>query len=212
MGLPVGTYSVCVTDLYGCSACDTTILSTGNCSAHFNLYPDTILHQYIAVNMTSGVPPFSYSWNWGDSAMNDTTAFPTHTYANAGFYNICLTITDSVGCMETYCNSFYLFKNTSANSMIRIIVRPPTITGILKRNEPDNILVFPNPASGFFIVKNIPPNSHPNLQIENLLGEKILELTNIQNERIVNYQLLPGVYLITIFDDAMKITKKLILQ
>src|SRR5205085_9149859 len=84
-GLLAGSYAVCVTDVYGCSACDTVFVGTGNCSAHFNLYPDTVPHNYVAVNMASGVAPLSYSWSWGDGSPNDTGAFPNHTYAAAGF-------------------------------------------------------------------------------------------------------------------------------
>jgi hypothetical protein len=33
-GLPAGTYAVCVTDLYGCAACDTITIGIGSCSAY----------------------------------------------------------------------------------------------------------------------------------------------------------------------------------
>ncbi|HYV91527.1 MAG TPA: T9SS type A sorting domain-containing protein [Chitinophagales bacterium] len=145
-----GTYAVCVTDLYGCSACDSATVSTGNCSAYFALYPDTVPHQYSAVNMASGVSPLIYLWSWGDGTF-DSTAFPSHTYAAAGFYTICLTIHDSVGCVANYCNSYYLLKMSDAEAE-NTIVTVNVVAGIPTVIQITDVLqswsVFPNPASG----------------------------------------------------------------
>jgi len=145
-----GTYAVCVTDLYGCSACDSVIVSTGNCSAYFALYPDTVPHHYYAVNMASGVPPLTYMWSWGDGSF-DSTAFPSHTYAAAGFYTICLTIHDSVGCVANYCNSYYLLKMSDAeaeNTIVTVNVVADIPTAIQITDVLQSWSVFPNPASG----------------------------------------------------------------
>ena len=88
----------------------------------FDLYPDTLPHEYLAVNMASGVSPINYSWNWGDGSPADTGAFPTHLYSNAGFYNICLTITDGSGCTNTHCTSYYLMRQSASNTIISISV------------------------------------------------------------------------------------------
>lgn len=39
----------------------------------------------------------SYQWNFGDGATSNQM-LPTHTYANAGLYNVTLNVTDSIGC------------------------------------------------------------------------------------------------------------------
>src|SRR5690606_17406727 len=50
-----------------------------------------------------------YHWDFGDG---DTSvlAFPTHTYAQAGEYEVCLRISsyDSINnlCLDTYCDTF----------------------------------------------------------------------------------------------------------
>jgi len=185
-GLTHGTYHVCVTDLYGCIACDSVTVSTGNCSAYFYLYPDTATpHHYYAVNMASGVPPISYYWSWGDG-MHDTIAYPNHTYAAAGFYTICLSIIDSAGCTNTYCDSFYLQKTT--NTMITVDVIPNTITGIKEvNNSRNNIQIYPNPASEEIqvISNQLSVNS---IEIYNLLGEKIYStpITDNRPPRTIN--------------------------
>ncbi|MCH2021131.1 MAG: PKD domain-containing protein [Saprospiraceae bacterium] len=55
-------------------------------------------------NSISGV---TYSWDFGDNT-TATGTNPTHTYANTtpmGYYIVCLTATDSLGCTVTYCDT-----------------------------------------------------------------------------------------------------------
>lgn len=42
----------------------------------------------------TGLPPYSYVWNFGDGATPSTKQNPTHTYAKAGTFTYNLTITD----------------------------------------------------------------------------------------------------------------------
>jgi len=44
----------------------------------------------------------SYAWDFGD-ANTSSLANPMHTYAASGQYNVCLTITTSNNCTDTYC-------------------------------------------------------------------------------------------------------------
>lgn len=195
-GLSDGTYNVCVTDAYGCSACDSTTIFTGNCSAHFNLYPDSLPHNYLAINMASGAQPLTYSWDWGDGN-NSNTPYPNHTYSSPGFYTICLTITDAVGCTNTYCTSYYLQK--SANSMVNISVIPSIINEITENTKEETMLIFPNPACDYinFKVNNIDPTSE--VKIFNLLGEiKYFSILREKNDVINISDLSSGIYLIEV--------------
>lgn len=120
------------------------ILST-NCSALFTMIPDTlVVHHYYAVNYASGVPPLTYLWSWGDGSF-DSIAYPSHTYDTAGYYNICLTITDAIGCSSTYCDSSFLQK--SANTIISVDVIPPGATAINENELLGQIKIYPNPAN-----------------------------------------------------------------
>jgi len=194
-GLPHGTYQVCVTDVYGCTLCDSAIVSTGNCSAYFYLYPDTTtLHHYYAVNMASGVLPISYYWAWDDGT-HDTTAYPSHTYSTAGFYSICLTITDSVGCTDIHCDSFYLQKNT--NTILTVDVIPNTITGINGNYSDNSFFIYPNPASDYLIIKFTTNTSKATIKIYNLLGElKSTSMISLPESKINISDLPNGVYII----------------
>ncbi|MFT3883975.1 MAG: PKD domain-containing protein [Flavobacteriales bacterium] len=48
----------------------------------------------------TSVSATSYSWEFGDGTTSDETS-PTHTYATAGTYNVCLTATSDCGSMRT---------------------------------------------------------------------------------------------------------------
>ncbi|NJO70206.1 MAG: PKD domain-containing protein, partial [Bacteroidetes bacterium] len=47
------------------------------------------------VGLSSG-DPSKYVWDFGDGSKDSTTISPTHTYASAGTYNVCLTVSDPV--------------------------------------------------------------------------------------------------------------------
>ena len=51
--------------------------------------------------VTTGTPPYTYHWDYGDNTTPGTTANPTHTYATSGTFNVTLVVTDVNGCMDT---------------------------------------------------------------------------------------------------------------
>lgn len=63
----------------------------------------------------NSINPSTWSWDFGDGTTS-TDQNPIHTYAQGGFYNICLTIADSAGtCTDAYCNTVWAtcFYDTS---------------------------------------------------------------------------------------------------
>jgi len=169
-----GTYTVCVTDAYGCVVCDSITIGTGNCSANFLLYPDTLIqHHYWAVNQASGVPPLTYDWNWGDNTVHDFTANPSHVYANQGSYTICLTITDSVGCQNEFCQSFYLLHPKNLTP-VTVNVIGSLITGITQFSTLNSqISIFPNPNDGNFTLSYHSLSSNSQFIIKDVLGRTV---------------------------------------
>jgi len=47
-----------------------------------------------------GIPPYSYSWSFGDGS-TATSSTPVHTYQSNGYYNVTLTTMDSLGNSRT---------------------------------------------------------------------------------------------------------------
>jgi len=106
-----GTYNVCliITDNVGCvsDVChEVTVapITSGNCQAGFNWeqLTNTLTIHFINTS-TSEHDITSYMWNFGDGHNGDGQN-PNHTYAQAGVYNVCLTITDNTGCTSTICH------------------------------------------------------------------------------------------------------------
>jgi PKD repeat protein len=229
-GLSAGTYTVCATDANGCTACtgvtvtDTTFIS---CSANFYLYADsTMLHNYYAVNLSYGSAPISYLWSWGDGTY-DSTAYPMHDYTTAGYYEICLTISDGNGCSSTFCDSAYVLKHQpgklssrngseNSNSIRRVNVINPSVVGIFSDAQfLKTISVFPNPVS---FVLNISFEENKNLsasyKIFSLEGKEIMHGKLSAPENKLNVEKLSaGVYILQLSDsDGTKIFRKIIKQ
>jgi len=84
-----------------------SVLGPSGCASSFVVAKDSSqMLRYTATSTSSGIAPLSYYWTWGDGS-HDTAAAPAHTYANQGYYNICLTIIDSTGCISISCDSAY---------------------------------------------------------------------------------------------------------
>ena len=107
-----GTYNVCTIINTTCgidTLCTTLIVCGAPTSAAF--VPST---SGLTVSFTdSSTNAASYSWDFGDGS-TDTTANPSHTYANVGWYNVCLMTTSPCGAMDTLCDSILVCANPIA--------------------------------------------------------------------------------------------------
>ncbi len=113
-GLAPGTYSVCITDANGCTACAQVTLSysSSNCVAGFT-WAQSANNIIDFTNTSTPNSPNStfYNWDFGDNQF-DYVQNPSHTYANPGNYFVCLTIYDSLNsCQNTFCDSVTVYGN-----------------------------------------------------------------------------------------------------
>ena len=158
------------------------ISSSSSCSANFTMAPDTILHHYIATNLATGTGPLHYYWSWGDNTY-DTSAYPSHTYADTGYYNICLTIMDASNCSSIYCdNAFHALRTT--NTMVYVNVIAPVITGTNEHSSNlINITIYPNPAKNTINIHQSSTSPNEQLIITDILGHEVYKapLTGIDN-------------------------------
>jgi hypothetical protein len=196
--LSPGTYTVCATDGAGCTACNYSITVSSGCTAYYYLYADTNPHSYYLVNMSSGTPPLTYDWNWGDGSPHDTAAFPAHTYAGQGNYTICLSITDATSCTNSYCSAFYLLGPMSS-SAVGVQVIPPVTSGVQANSNVKIFSVYPNPTSGDLILR-LSENAEVN--IYNVLGETKFHSFIKENETHLNLSSLSsGIYFIKVTNE-----------
>ncbi len=162
------------------SISDTIIVYTcpdTNCHALYTLYPDTVTaHNWWALNQATGTGAITYTWYWGDGT-NSTGAYPSHTYSTAGNYNICLSIADSAGCTDTYCDSSTYIYKTDAVITVNVVGQLPT--GIAQIRNPNSaIRIYPNPAS-----------DQLNIQIDEALIGAQLNLYDVTGSLIQSTQL-----------------------
>jgi PKD repeat protein len=185
------------------------------CSASFNLFPDTsTLHNYWAVNYASGALPLQYDWDWGDGGPHDATAYPSHTYAAAGYYTICLTIADAVSCTNTVCqtNLLQVAQNSSAPvTMVQVNVVSSIPTGVSLSHTENNISISPNPVSEEIILHFDDEASHLVI-VCSALGEVLFERTMKEKQGKINMRNFPkGIYFVSVKDEKNNLmTKKIV--
>jgi len=165
-----GTYTICVNHYQTLNGVVTCIDSTcatitvpgsnvTSCNAEFivdtvNSFVGNIVIWNTSTFITTANHVNSFMWNFGDG-FTSTQAFPTHSYANPGMYNICLTvsslnITTQDSCVSTYCDS--LGVDANGNLIYKgaagwtLNVLDPNSIGI-EENLLSGISTYPNPVN-----------------------------------------------------------------
>ena len=123
------------------------------CSASYYWVHDSTLAYTILLYNTSNASLFaSYFWDFGDGS-SSTLAYPSHVYAGAGTYTVCVTIADS-GCTSTYCDTIAVtYKSLAAFSIN--VVSPST--AVVKEKIKTDLMVYPNPFMISRPSKDSPP-------------------------------------------------------
>jgi PKD repeat protein len=114
-----GTYNVClkIMSSTGCqdSVCKTVTIAVSPapvCNAEFSFTKDS--SNYKLVKFLAGVntaypsndPVIERKWKFGDGdSLVGNVQNPTHTYANAGTYNVCLRVKTQSGCVSELCKT-----------------------------------------------------------------------------------------------------------
>lgn len=119
-------------------------VNTG-CAANYYLYADTIPQNYLVNNLATGVAPMSYLWDWGDGSTS-VGPLPTHAYLVPGIYTICQTVTDANGCVDTYCDSSFLYR-LSLNALIVNVTVVSVLTGTEEIVPDVKVFCYPNPSN-----------------------------------------------------------------
>ena len=154
-----------------------------------------------------GTAPITYSWNWGDGNFSSGTN-PSHTYNAAGVNNICLTITDATGCIDTYCDSSYLYRTGSSSTMITVTVINST-TGISEILSGSSLSIYPNPSTTKLTIN---ATQTQNITITNTLGQTVMDKKlspNAKGEMELDISFLPhGIYFLKAGDVVKKFVKE----
>jgi len=182
-----------------------------NCYAHFTMSPDTVPQTWYALNQCTGNGIINYVWNWGDGTPNDSTTNPSHTYSTAGYYNICVSITDSIDCTNSYCDSSVYINKSIVNAVINVNVvnqLPSYINAGLETPSKANFSIYPNPTSTTLNIQTTKSNNS-NVKIFDAIGQLCLDekLTN-KNTSFNIQHLQSGIYFIKVGDTMQKFVKE----
>lgn len=130
-----------------------TINNPNNCqdSVFFNLYRDSLQAGlwYAYTYSMNGNSLANATWNWGDGTTSSGLT-PSHTYANPGWYTICVTGYLSCGDSTYYCFTDSLYRT---NQMISVQVINGT-NGISSNTKTMTSLnAYPNPFADNLTIK-----------------------------------------------------------
>lgn len=156
-----GTYSVTVTNQFGCHNMDLITLiikdlPLGNINAvHGN--PATYTFNVLNPEYTVG-----YLWNFGDGSAEVSSMITQHTYAANGIYTVKLVL---VGDCDSNATKFRTVDVFDAGA-----------TGIGTVEGEQGVLLYPNPARESVTIDNKSPLQIKNIEVFNILGQKMISV------------------------------------
>ena len=136
----------------------------------------------------------AWSWDFGDGGFSDLQA-PIHIFPSSGSYNVCLTITDALGCDDEYCKEINVgavgINNISSNDFV----------------------VSPNPAHDVIIVE-IPAvlNGDVEISIKNVLGQTLISQSvdaNLFSIEMDLSELSSGLYFVELRSEGKTFVKQI---
>jgi uncharacterized repeat protein (TIGR03803 family) len=192
-------------------AVDTSVAATLNViangiAAYFTLQPSSTPHLWYAVNQCRG-QHLNYIWNWGDGTTS-TGDTPSHTYDSAGYYQVCVTATDSLGCTASYCDtSVYLFKDQSSQMVyVNVVTQLPT--GINTINA-ENLSISYYSGAIHFSEALIAPTQ---LRLYDMSGRMVMKRDDFGGSVWnIPADIAQGVYAIQLQNQSYSISRKLII-
>lgn len=117
-----GYYEVCLTakNDNGGQKSICKVISVGDvsnaCYAKFDYYANAVTATAHFDNKSLGNIT-NYEWNFGDS-LTSVQFKPTHTYADTGFYAVCLTVSNDSGCIRTFCKEIRVGNSLEEKCLI----------------------------------------------------------------------------------------------
>jgi hypothetical protein len=186
-----GTYSVIVTNQWGCSSRDTINLIINSLPV-INLGNDTTICVGNTILLDPGSGYTYYNWSTGDVTQSVTVS-AANTYS--------VEVTNTNGCHAT--DSIHIFTDPC--------------TGIEDMSGQDFVSIYPNPNNGQYFIKSLSDLSEPvDIRITDLTGRILLEYNHLilskdQVLQVNNENFSNGVYMIFLNSKSANITKRIVI-
>jgi len=113
-----GTWLVCAEVVQGGITCYTCIdvyiaedstINNDPCNSTFYASTSALTGYYIPTGYNNSVST-NYSWSFGDGGTS-TEIYPYHVYNQSGFYDVCLSVSNALGCLNTSCKTVFIPSN-----------------------------------------------------------------------------------------------------
>ncbi len=181
-GIGNGTYTVVATDASGCEITDSYTLAANPVTpaAGFTNNANGLVVDFF----NSSTNATSYSWDFDDG--NTSTDFnPTHTYAAAGTYNVCLTA----------------YSDCEESTICQDITVSEDVSSLNGEDIEDFITVYPNPTSDE-VTFEITAAGIDNITVYDAAGKLITTVKISQVNTTINVSnWMNGVYLYHVQDE-----------
>lgn len=197
-----GYYYVCLTVvdvICGCSDSVCYLVYAGGnnfaCNAEFVLYPDSFQQGlYWGYNYSTG-NNLVYYWSWGDGT-SSTGQYPSHTYADSGYYTICLSIYDTLtACSDSFCSNYYIMKQAKMMGMHEVIFVDATGVPPVNQGLVTYWSIFPNPASNAIRIETN-AEKIDEVGITDVSGKVMKQISSYTGDFISLESLSQGVYIV----------------
>lgn len=189
------------------------------CNAAFVMFPDSISNNsFVVVNSSTG-SNLTYFWDFGDGNTS-TQAYPNYTYATAGPFELCLTVSDGSGCTSIYCDSISDGGIILKQSGFTInVISPSSTLAVDDVANFSGVNVYPNPVKELLNIEmDLVKNATVELFVTDITGKVVAQLANNENQvGKRNYQwnvdgLQNGIYLLNIKSDNNLQVKKVMIN
>ncbi len=189
MSIGQGTYTLTVTDAFGCQTTGNPInvTTTPLPMADFSYSPNSIIpNDLVSFNdETTNAIPVTWEW-YTDGVPFGVSSTPTYTYIDEGNYVVTLIVTTATGCTDTVSKTLQVFGE---------LIVPNVVT----RNN--------DGANDVFFIKNLKPNAK--LVVENRWGSVVYNSDDYQNDwngdDMEGSKLTEGTYFYQLITDDGKI-------
>ena len=151
----------------------------------------------------------SARWDWGDNT-SMSGLYPSHTYSVDSMYSICVEVYSSCG-YRVFCQNDSLYRVANSSTVITINVLHPSSSVIPITNSNQQIIIYPNPNNGNFIIETNATKKQT-VQVFDLNGRLLLNQNiNGLTNNIDATTLYEGIYTLAIKTTDRVINKKLVI-
>ncbi len=182
--------------------------NSNQCQSAFNFYTDPSFYGVLVVNNSIG-SNLSYYWEFGDGNTSNLQ-YPSYNYTSLGPFNLCLTVNNGSGCIDTYCDSIGSNGIIVKTGGFAINVVEPVG---LEENKLSILSIYPNPVNETLNINLGEVKKETRISINNALGQLVVSKKYLSTNSIsLEINIPKGIYFLKIESEGEIVSRKIIKQ